>query len=383
MKNIISIGVLGICGIYGISSAAPASAQFGKPAGGASSGPALQKEGSAVVPPVVAPPVSDPADDAERSLTVLPGRVETELAPGAAGVAKVARGLFDDGESTEIRGGRRPDSRPGLDRLSDLRPYRSEMSDTGSGYGKVARGDADGGASMAARAEQDGAGDGATPRARGEGRVPSLPGGDASYAPGPAAAQKPSPFDYGPFASEGFAPSGEPHAPDMMGRGDLDAQLAPDGKGFDLADVADAESNGIGWHGPLIQIDEPELNGALQYGKGHAGTLGTPVVSALGSARAGSTVRIFVESSAAGDTIGWLRVGSSALDMKLRSGANLLSEADVALMRLHVDAGTIEVELQVPADHEGDLFVQAILVDSGAQGGKSFSKGLQIFSVAE
>lgn len=192
------------------------------------------------------------------------------------------------------------------------------------------------------------------------------------------ASDQPEAFDAGPV----LVLESEHRMEGMMGRSGGQASFKSGGDSFDHAqgNVDSRDRVGGEQEGAQSAFDEgSELEGALKYGKGFAGTQGIPGISYLGEVAPGATIRIFVENSSGSQSTGLLRVGSSAMELSLRSGAEVLCSDDVALVRLHLEPGTCEVELQIPSDYEGDLYLQAGQVDQGAIGGWSFSQGLKLY----
>lgn len=122
----------------------------------------------------------------------------------------------------------------------------------------------------------------------------------------------------------------------------------------------------------------PQLSGAQKYGSGFAGALGIPGLSFVGEIAPGSTIRLFVENSSNVETLGYLRAGYRETSIALRSGAILVSSIDILIQRLSLAPGTSEFSFTIPAEAEGDVYLQVMMKDSAAVGGWSLSKGLKL-----
>jgi hypothetical protein len=133
----------------------------------------------------------------------------------------------------------------------------------------------------------------------------------------------------------------------------------------------------------VIQTDSVvALASAEIYGTGFAGTLGTPQLSYLGSLTPGSTIQLFAENSAGVTTYGYLRAGYNELHQTLRTGATLLCDTSILLMRINMPVGTVAIDFTIPADalsHGSSICAQVLVADSNAAGGFAFTNGLKLF----
>jgi hypothetical protein len=163
-----------------------------------------------------------------------------------------------------------------------------------------------------------------------------------------------------------------------QGRWAGEVSVVEDAPRYDKADADSFDTPDANGQG--LQFDDgPAMTGATMYGTGFAGALGVPALSYMGQVSAGSTITLYIENSSGQSTTGLLRVGTSAMEMKLRTGATVLSSDDVALIPLRLEPGTNQIQFTIPSNLEGDLYMQAAQVDLSALGGWSFSQGLQLF----
>ena len=131
----------------------------------------------------------------------------------------------------------------------------------------------------------------------------------------------------------------------------------------------------------LIDIG-PQILGGKLYGKGAPGTLGVPGLSHFGSAVPGKSINLYAENSAGISTFGYLYVGYSSANIEMDFGGTLLVNPNLDKMRVPMAPGTVTIPLGVPRNAAAigsSLFMQMLVLDTGAAGGVALSKGLELY----